>query len=151
MYMAHKYVQCKRTLARNPYHQLHRGMLRPSVFASPKVCSDLLTCVTTSVAPCRSPVPFQKSGEVRHRQGLLQSPSIPHYSQPFFIFDFPSPSSTFDSAWKTGGTCTRHLSRGEHVHKTRHLRHLRRLEAETCVNGELRRTAPTPRTLKPLA
>ena len=28
-------------------------MLRPSVFASPKVCSDLLTCVTTSVAPCK--------------------------------------------------------------------------------------------------
>ena len=50
--MAHIYVQCKRTLARNPYHQLHRGMLRPSVFASPKVCSDLLTCVSFSVVPC---------------------------------------------------------------------------------------------------
>ena len=44
--MAHIYVQCKRTLTRNRYH---REMLRPSVFASPKVCSDLLTCVTTSV------------------------------------------------------------------------------------------------------
>ena len=50
--MAHIYVQCKRTLTRNRYH---REMLRPSVFASPKVCSDLLTCVTTSAVPCMHP------------------------------------------------------------------------------------------------
>ena len=65
--MAHKYVQCKRTLARNPYHQLHRGMLRPSVFASPKVCSDLLTCVTTSFLAKAFTAPLSTLCTASHR------------------------------------------------------------------------------------